>query len=94
MEDFQLFRRSTIRILQQIDESVAAFQTTVESGVDVEEAADRWFPDHGQRTGACEEYGGCQFQRLCQNKPRTEQMLKLYRGRTRMETTESKEAVG
>ncbi len=89
--DLNTFRLATIDILEQIDRRTEGFDNDRDSGLNEEEAADRWFPDHGTRTGACEEYGGCQFQTICRNKDRIEQNLKSFRPRTVAEVTESME---
>lgn len=90
-EDFNTFRQATLDILQQIDHRTEGFENDLDTGYSVEEAVDRWFPDHGTRTQACEAYGGCEFQRLCLNKGRIEQNLKCFRPRTTAEVKTQKE---
>ena len=80
--DLVSFRFSILDILQQIDHRTEGFENDLDSGYPIDEAVQRWFPDHGTRTGACENYGGCEFQRLCLNKNRIEQNLKCFRPRT------------
>ena len=89
--DLNTYRLAVIDILEQIDRRTEGFDNDRDSGLSEEEAADRWFPDHGTRTGACEEYGGCQFQTICRNKDRIKQNLKSFRPRTVAEVTESME---
>ncbi len=93
--DLNTFRLAQIDILEQIDRRVNGFDNDMAGGhMTEEEAADIWFPDHGQRTGACENYGGCQFQPICRNKERVEQSLKMFKPRTIAEVTASMERVG
>jgi hypothetical protein len=91
--DLTVFRLSILDILQQIDHRTEGFENDLDSGYPIEEAVQRWFPDHGTRTGACENYGGCEFQRLCLNKNRIEQNLKCFRPRTVGEVKAEKEKV-
>ena len=80
--DLNTFRMAVLDILLQIDQRVEAFENDMDSGHTLMESMDRWFPDHGTRTGGCENYGGCQFQRLCLNKGRLDENLKSFKGRT------------
>jgi hypothetical protein len=82
VEDFNSFRMSVLDILTQIDHRTEQFENDMDSGHSLEESVDRWFPDHGTRTGGCENYGGCSFQRLCLNKNRMEENLKSFVART------------
>ena len=91
LNDLRTFRKSTIDILQQIDGAVARFQSDLHRGVGVEQAIDAHFPDHGERTTACNNYGGCEFQPLCRNKGRVENVLRTFRPRTRVEVDEARE---
>jgi hypothetical protein len=78
-QDFNVFRQSVLDILQQIDHRMEGFSNDMDSGWETEEAIMRWFPDHGQRTGACTAYGtGCEYQHLCRNKTRIAQGLGNY----------------
>ncbi len=79
--------------LSQIDHRTEGFDNDMDAGLPLEEAANRWFPLHGTKTGGCEAYLGCQFQSVCLNKPRAEEALKGFRGRTPLEVTEGREAV-
>lgn len=91
--DLNTYRLAVLDILEQIDRRTEGFDNDLSSGLSEEEAADRWFPDHGTRTGACEAYGGCQFQTICRNKSRIEQNLKSFRPRTVQEVSDSRERV-
>jgi hypothetical protein len=80
--DFNVFRLSVLDILQQIDHRMEGFSNDLDSGWEMEEAVTRWFPDHGQRTGACTAFGtGCEYQLLCRNKTRIKQGLETYHPR-------------
>jgi hypothetical protein len=77
--DFEVFRLSSLDILQQIDHRMNGFNEDLEKGWEMEDAVRRWFPDHGQRTGACTAYvSGCEFQHLCRNKTRMKAGLQTY----------------
>ena len=91
--DYNTFRMSALDILQQIDRRTEGYTNDIKAGWAEEEAINRWFPDHGMKTGGCENYGGCEFQVLCRNKGRTDQNLKSFRPRTVAEVTESREGV-
>jgi hypothetical protein len=92
--DFNTFRLSALDILQQIDHRTEGFSNDLDAGYPEEEAINRWFPDHGTKTGACENYGGCEFQVLCRNKDRVEANLKTFRPRTQEQTDQMKEWTG
>ena len=90
-EDLRHFRLSTIHILQQIDEAVHKFNQALIEGNDIEWAMSLYFPDHGERTQACDNYGGCEFRSLCRSKNRIDRVLPTFRPRTRAEVVESRE---
>ena len=92
--DFNTFRLSALDILQQIDHRTEEFSNDIDAGYLEEDAINRWFPDHGTKTGACENYGGCEFQVLCRNKDRVEQNLKAFRPRTLEQTNQMREWTG
>jgi len=77
--DYNTFRLAALDILQEIDQRTEGFNNDQEAGTHTEEESlDRWFPDHGTKTGACEAYGGCAFQIICRNKGRVEQNLATF----------------
>jgi hypothetical protein len=91
MEDLESFRLATIDVLRQIDERVEGFWGDYWRGTPVLNAAMRHFPDHGTRTGACEEYGGCSFLILCKYKDLHHRQLAGFRARTPTEIEEGRE---
>lgn len=91
--DFNTFRQSALDILQQIDHRTEGFEEDIASGLyNEEERINRWFPDHGTKTQACEQYGGCEFQILCRNKDRVDQNLKSFHPRSPREIQEMMES--
>ena len=89
--DYLAFRLEQVDILEQIDDRTARFDEDIERGVELEEAAARWFPRHGTRTGECQAYRGCQFLPICNQKGREASTLRGYRVRSREELTQAKE---
>ena len=89
--DYNTFRMSALDILQQIDHRTQGFDNDIDTGWPEEEALNRWFPDHGTKTGACENYGGCEFQILCRNKDRVNQNLKSFKPRLATQLVENRE---
>ena len=89
--DYEVFRLSALDILQQIDHRTQGFESDLTAGWPHEDALARWFPDHGTKTGQCQNYDGCQFQPLCLNKTRTDENLRSFRTRTSEEVRAARE---
>ena len=81
-EDLRTYRYSCLDVLKQIDQRVERFRDALVKGIPMQTAVNLYFPDHGERTGACLEYRGCEYQRLCRNKGREAKILEWFVGRT------------
>jgi len=86
--DFNSYRLAVLDILESIDHRVEGYTSDIDRELPELEAINRWFPDHGTRTGACEEYSGCQFKTLCLNKSRNDQFLQSFVPRSQQEVQE------
>lgn len=94
---FQLanFRVNVIDILERIDDAVGFFWEDYLGGKPLEEAAQKWFPDHGTRTGTCLAYNReCEYASLCKGAGREEQLLVNFKPRSTVEISEMKEWTG
>jgi hypothetical protein len=80
------FPLNAVDILRQIDERVAGFEFDVAEGRDLEHCAQKWFPDHGTRTGACMAYNReCDYAPICKLAGRESSAIQAYRPRTTVE---------
>lgn len=92
--ELERWRRGALHLLSQIDVAVGGFEEALNKGMDIEPAADLWFPLRGTRTGRCHAYGRpCDYLALCAMPTMEPGVLRNFRARTEVERTALKEKV-
>jgi len=78
------FANTAVDTLRQIDDRVAKYEEWLDKGIPEHEALSVWFPAQGQFNNECYAYNRpCDYYALCKQPERANNMLGLFRPRTK-----------